>query len=268
MNVFNKEERQKILSFSLGDLNSFNTVITNYLEENTFNNIEILLNQGKILSLQNHDLFNKIATRKAGGYCFEHNKLFFYALKSSGIQCTSHLARVVYGKSIDVPKTHRLTIVQHQGQSFLADVGFGPNTPTKMIPFSGEEIKCHNEIPFRIKKIGDNDFSLERFKDDDFFTLYTFDRNLYTEADFDLSNYYTNTHCDSKFTESLIISKYASNKILFINDLVLSEITKEKRIDTPIQSAEMLKETLQTHFLIELSSNEAEKLFTVPGSKT
>lgn len=37
-------------------------------------------------------------------------KHFFNELLSSGMKCSSHLARVIFGKNIDAPKTHRVTI--------------------------------------------------------------------------------------------------------------------------------------------------------------
>jgi len=260
MSIFNNKGELAGVNFK--SLDSIDSVIGKYLEVNSFNNIEIILNQGKILSLDYNDLFNKIEIKKEGGYCFEHNKLFFHALINSGAKCSASLARVVYGKTIDVPKTHRITVLHHQKGNFLVDVGFGAYTPSKMIPLSGEDIVCHNNNRFKVEKIKENKLSLKVLRGNSFFTLYEFDRNQYSESDFNLSNYYTNTHPNSKFIKGLIISKYTQNSIVFINDLIFSEITKTKRNDLAIGSIKILKEILLTHFSINLSANEAEVVYS------
>jgi len=246
----------------MNKLVELNTLIKTYLEKTTFNNIEILLTDNKILNLEHLHLKEKIDLKKQGGYCFEHNKLFFLNLLENTFSARSLLARVVYGKEIDAPKTHRFNIVEIGKEEFLVDVGFGPYTPSRAIPLNGEMIKTETENCFRVVKKNENSYFLQILKGESYMSLYQFDKHNYTEADFDLSNYYTNTHPDSKFIKSLIISKINHEKIIFINSLNLTKINKDKRLEQEIQSSEELKIILEQEFNIILTQEESKILYS------
>ena len=233
-----------------------------YLEKTTFNNIEILLTDNKILNLEHLALKDKIDFEKNGGYCFEHNKLFYFNLLENDYSCRSYLGRVVYGKDIDAPKTHRFNIVKIQKEDYLVDVGFGPYTPSKAVPLNGEIIITENQNRFRVFKKNENCYFLQILKDESFMNLYQFDKQDYTEADFDLSNYYTNTHPDSKFTKSLIISKFKNDEVFFINNFILTKINRENRWENKINSVDELKIILDKEFDIKLTTEECKKLYS------
>ncbi len=74
------------------------------------------------LSLESQALFDRVVTNKRGGYCFEHNKLFFEILQSLGFDCEIVLARVLLNRNIDVPRTHRITRVALPDGNYIVDV--------------------------------------------------------------------------------------------------------------------------------------------------
>lgn len=242
-------------------MHDLNAMVKNFLTRYTFNNIEILLNDRKILSLEKENLIEKLVHRKRGGYCFENNQYFFNYLKDNGYEVNRYLGRVVYGKSNDVPRTHQLNIVKVKNQFFLVDVGFGPYTPGVVVPMSGEEVISFNESTYRLVKLNDYDYQLEILRDGEFFSLYQFNLMVYQNADFKMSNYYTNTHNDSKFTTSLVVSQIEEDGVRFINNLTYTELMNKNRIDIKLDSLEKFIEIVEQKFNISYTKEELSHLF-------
>jgi N-hydroxyarylamine O-acetyltransferase len=87
-----------------------------------FENLDIHNNTKINLS----DLFNKIVTRKRGGFCYELNGLFYELLKEVGFAVKMISARVFDGKKEYSPEfDHMALIVTLRDSNYLVDVGFG-----------------------------------------------------------------------------------------------------------------------------------------------
>lgn len=74
-------------------------------------------------------LFEKLITRKLGGYCFELNKLFEELLVSLGFKARPALSRAVRGRAGRMPINHRGIIVEADEGTCSVDVGFGGPMP-------------------------------------------------------------------------------------------------------------------------------------------
>lgn len=88
-----------------------------------FENLDIHL--GRPIVLDEAAFFDKIVTRRRGGYCYELNGLFAWLLRGLGFDVTLLSARVAeeggqFGPEFD----HLVLLVQLEGR-WLADVGFG-----------------------------------------------------------------------------------------------------------------------------------------------
>ena len=92
-----------------------------------FENTEPLL--GRVPSLAPDDLFDKMVTRRRGGYCFEHNGLYAGALRALGYDITPLLGRVRNGAPEGGARTHQAHLVDIDGETWLTDVGFGGHSP-------------------------------------------------------------------------------------------------------------------------------------------
>lgn len=242
-------------------VDSLNIEIKKYLEKYSFSTIDIILSRRNILSLELEDLYEKIVINKRGGYCFEHNKLFHYSLLEKKFEVNKQLARVIYGKDIDAPRTHRINIVTVEGNDYLADVGFGAHTPNALIPMNGEEVKCPNGSIYRIVENRNGLFILEVLREEGFFAFYNFDMGTYHESDFNLSSYFSNTHPKSKHANNLVMSINKTDKTLVILNNTFSIFTDKSRRDEQIDSSKELQSILQDNFYIEISNDEADYLF-------
>lgn len=78
------------------------------------------------LSIQG--LFDKIVTRRRGGYCFELNGLFQKLLEALGYSCYSVVMRGLRGGSIAYPAHRGLIVELPEGKAYC-DVGFGGAVP-------------------------------------------------------------------------------------------------------------------------------------------
>ena len=80
---------------------------------------------GEVPCLDVEVLYDKIVTRRLGGYCFELNKLFEELLRALGFDVRPCLCRAVRGRDARMPINHRGMVVLLDGVLHFADVGFG-----------------------------------------------------------------------------------------------------------------------------------------------
>lgn len=89
-----------------------------------YENLDIL--QGKALSLDYSDLYEKIIVNKRGGYCFELNGLLAEVYRSLGFSVTEYMARYLRGESEIPVRRHRICVVTDgDGIHWICDAGIG-----------------------------------------------------------------------------------------------------------------------------------------------
>ena len=115
------------------DLETLNALIRAHLTHVPFENLDVY-DAGADIPLDTASLFDKIVTRRRGGYCFELNALFYALLKDIGFDCYPIAVRVVRASMRRVsPLSHRATIVTIDGVRYFADVGFGGPAPHRAL---------------------------------------------------------------------------------------------------------------------------------------
>jgi arylamine N-acetyltransferase len=126
----------------------------------------------------------------------------------------------------------------------------------------GEEIKCPNGSSYKVTESKYGVFSLSVLREEGFFTFYTFDMGLYTEVDFNLSSYFSNTHPQSKHAHNLVMS-INENKVTkaILNRMRITIVNGIKAKEEVIQSAGDLKLTLDSDYAIKVSDKEATFLY-------
>ena len=109
-----------------GGLEPTLTTLTNLHRAHLFSipyeNLDIHL--GRPLTLELPQIFDKLVTRKRGGWCFEMNGLFAWALRELGFQVTL-LGAAVNRTQLDGAARGHLALRVNLGQPYLCDVGFG-----------------------------------------------------------------------------------------------------------------------------------------------
>ncbi|MCD7982205.1 MAG: arylamine N-acetyltransferase [Clostridiales bacterium] len=116
------------------------------------------------IPLDEVSLFEKMVTRKRGGYCFETNGFFCRMLQSIGFDARPCLCRVMFGlrrpeeNFID----HRATIVALDGQRYFCEAGIGGAMPPGALQLPPERSADRADRPERAEGTADSSGCPER----------------------------------------------------------------------------------------------------------
>jgi N-hydroxyarylamine O-acetyltransferase len=163
---------------------------------------------GEAVPLDIDAVHHKLVERGRGGYCFEHNVLFWKVLQALGFRVRGLSARVRLNWPEDVvtPRSHMLLLVSLPEGDYLADVGFGGLTLTAAVRLeTGIEQRTPHE-PARVTESG----GLRRLQvrlGGEWKTLYSFDLEESFMADYEMYNWYFAAHPQSPFVNGLIMAR-------------------------------------------------------------
>jgi len=195
----------------------------------------------------------KLLHRRRGGYCHEHNLLFHDVLAEIGFRVTPLGGRVVWARADGVaPLTHRLTLVDLPEGRFIADVGFGGQTPTMPLRLQPglEQPTPHGH--YRVGQDGD-DFTLELRLRERWAALYRFRLDRQHPVDFEMANWYTSTFPRGRFTQNLICARVTGTGRVNLANRVLSMRDGDGGASTRmLGTAAELAETLEGLFGLEI----------------
>jgi N-hydroxyarylamine O-acetyltransferase len=171
-----------------------------------FENIDVLVGRPPKLDLPS--LRAKLIDSGRGGYCFEQNTLLHAGLTALGFRAERLIARVIRGMAPDAPgpATHMLLRVDVAEGAFLADVGFGNQTPTAPLAFVAtiEQSTPHETV--RLWPVGD-EFTLQAKVGDAWQSVYRLSPHPRPPVDFEVANWFTATHPMSPFVSNFIVAR-------------------------------------------------------------
>ncbi len=165
-----------------------------------FENVDILL--GRPVRLDLDGLQAKLVRGRRGGYCFEQNTLFAAALEAVGFRVTRLAARVRFGATRILPRTHMLLEVEAGGIAWLADVGFGGDGLLLPVPLRDGEVVRQFHWTYRVTEAA-GQWVLQSLRAGEWHDLYAFTREPQYPVDFEMANHFTSTHPDSIFVRTL-----------------------------------------------------------------
>lgn len=217
-----------------------------------FENLDVILRQHQGISL---DVVSaKLVGRRRGGYCYEQSGLFAAVLEQLGYRVHRLSARVQPRRP--GPYTHMTLVVEVDGESFLADVGFGAGIMDPMPLVDGQEIDQAGWVHRLVHRNGW--WTLQKGDED----LLDFRLNEMYPIDYEVYHHYTSTHPKSPFTGRVVIMTLepgVSRKLLG------RELTVEKpdgSSETTTVEPDQLDATLKD-FGIELTPDELARLRTI-----
>jgi N-hydroxyarylamine O-acetyltransferase len=182
-----------------------------------FENLDILA--GRPIKLDLDSLEAKLVRARRGGYCFEQNALFAAVLDRIGFDVTRLAGRVRYRVSFVLPRTHMTLLVNVDGATWIADVGFGSEGLLKPVPFGDEQESRQFAWTYRVVRgggtagpegptAGPNDppcYVLQSLRDGAWMDLYAFTLEPQHQIDYEMANHYTSTHPESRFKKMLTV---------------------------------------------------------------
>ena len=217
-----------------------------------FENLDPLL--GRPVNLDLASVQDKLVRSRRGGYCFEHNLLFWQVLSALGFQVTGLAARVMWGQPDEtvIPRAHMLLRIALDGETWLADVGFGRMTLTAPLRLAAGVVQSTPHEDYRIDDGGDH-FRLQAAVDGDWRPVYHFDLQPQQPIDYRVSSYYMATHPQSHFTWTIMAARPTSEgRFTLSNDRLtfrgLDGTNRQRRLE----STDDFVETFRTDFGVEI----------------
>ena len=200
---------------------------------------------GKMISLDGNAIFDKIVTRKRGGYCYEVNGLFALALQEIGIPYIFVAARPLVTPA-ENPKTHIAIIATISGADYLIDLGFGGNGIREplLLQDAGKEVVQGFET-FLLERMDNQEYLLKAIANSKWGNLYAFDCSPQLWIDFKPANYYNTSHPDSFFVQNrvVVLQNPTGKKIIFRNTFKsISNGETTSRTFTPEEYERILNE--------------------------
>ncbi|MEG2804965.1 arylamine N-acetyltransferase [Stenotrophomonas sp.] len=150
---------------------------------------------------------HKLLREGRGGYCYELNGLFLALLQQLGFDARALAARVVMGQTDPSPgaRTHMLVMVRIDAVDYIADVGFGGNTPTGPLRLDHRFAQATPHGYYRLDRHG-QDYLLQVEVDGQWRPLYRFDLQVQAPIDHVVGNWYVCTHPHSTFPGQLRVA--------------------------------------------------------------
>lgn len=195
----------------------------------------------------------KLIDGKRGGYCFEQNYLFYDALIALGFVATPLAGRVILRWQRDQPRpalTHRLTLVRLPEGVFIADVGFGGQSPTAPLKLEHELEQATPHGTYRIVREGAV-YELQMKATERWSGMYQFTTEPQSPADFELSNWFTSTHPRSHFLQNLLASTVNGDTRINLLNTRVTNRCGEKTEERTIANAKDLDRVLVDEFGID-----------------
>ncbi len=213
-----------------------------------YENLDILA--GVPLSLAEDALYDKIVTRRRGGYCFEVNGFIAVLLRSMGYTVTEYLARYLRGETTIPMRRHRVLRVRAiDGGEWIVDAGIGQESFRVPLPYGDTNTETNDG--FRVYRLRRRDFYgwvIEEYpihREDSigeahpdgnepiFLPFYSFTEEPQLPIDYVMPSFWCEKHPDSPFTKApmLAIKTKAGRAAIDGNQLSLYENdTVERRI--------------------------------------
>lgn len=217
-----------------------------------FENLAILM--GDRIRLDLPSIERKLISARRGGYCFEHNTLLAAVLRTLGYRVIALLARVVWQRPADAPaqpRTHMLLRVELPEGPYLADVGFGPLTLTAPLRLDSEHEQTTPHETLRLRTLPECKVLqvriAARWQD-----VYRFTDELQHPIDFELANWYTSTHPESRFVQNLVVSRVDPHARYVLHNMRLSEYRGDTIERQEIEGPEALLRVLAERFDLHL----------------
>lgn len=203
-------------------------------------------------------LFDKIVTRRRGGYCLELNGSFHRLLISLGFCARPCLCRVLLGtKEYTHPVDHRATLVSVDGHVWFCDVGLGGPMPPAGLDMGIHDWQELKGECFRVKPDVPGWYAIQR-KSSEKNDIYATDHGekvrtevlfsdiICYETDFMFLNHYMSTHPEALHVQNRILNLRTPEGYRAILNDVYREVKNGRVITRPIKDD--LKQILREKF--------------------
>jgi N-hydroxyarylamine O-acetyltransferase len=217
-----------------------------------FENLD--MQQRRLFNLDPIALFDKIVTRRCGGFCYELNGLFALLLEQLGFTVTRLAARVVNKDGSLGPEFDHLTLqVQCPAEagSWLADIGYGDSF-LEPLRFEEQAEQPDGLRAYRIEWDDAYRWVWERDYDETWARQYRFDLQPRQLNDFAAMCVWQQTSPDSSFLKRRICTRATPEGRITLRDMRLITTVNGQRSEHQLMHETDWRIALREHFGIVL----------------
>lgn len=215
-----------------------------------YENLDIHL--GCKLSLDTQTIFNKLVYKKRGGWCYEMNSLFAWALQELGFNVTLLGGAVGREKRGEITQLNHLLLLIKLERSYLADVGFGDGS---LYPLPLEEGSYQEDFrTFQLEKLNDEVWRFHNYKDG---SAKNFDFTLKPRKiiDFEAQCHRLQTSPESGFVKLNVCQIITQQDVTSLKGIVLKHVTQKGVTESTLVTQEAFEEELKKTFHLELDNS-------------
>lgn len=244
---------------SAPDLNTLTALHRAHLIAIAYENFDIHL--GRTLSLDLRQIYDKIVQRGRGGWCYEMNSLFAWALRELGFEV--QLLGAAVGPTLAIDRQHLDHLVlcarldEPPDNLWLLDAGFGNGFLEPLPLREGIYQQAHHN--FQLRRDGD----YWRFKNHVHTTVgFDFLLQPRTIEEFGTRCNWLQTAPESPFTKAIVCHRLqADHSIFTLRGAVLTTIDRDGKTQKVIDTLDEYQEALTNLFKLRLSNDEIAHLW-------
>jgi N-hydroxyarylamine O-acetyltransferase len=216
-----------------------------------FENLSI--HSGERIVLENESLFDKVVTRRRGGFCYELNGLFAALLRALSFNVAMVSARVRNAAGEFGPEFDHMALIVLLDERWLADVGFGDSFREPLLLDKDAE-QVQDSHAYRIDSQKNLFTLLRRGGPDEWIAQYRFTLKPREYADYAAMCHYHQTSPDSHFTQRRICTRATSDGRITLQPRRQITTTSAGRQEREFLNDAEYAEALREHFGIELGN--------------
>ncbi|MBC2778545.1 arylamine N-acetyltransferase family protein [Parasphingopyxis marina] len=230
------------------DLETLTAIHRGHVEAIPWDNLDVAL--GRPLTRDPAAAFDKLVTRRRGGWCYEMNGLLGWMLEGLGFRL-AHLAGAV-DREIrgDATIGNHLLLLVELDRTYIADTGFGTGL-IEPAPLAEGPVR-QSPMAFRLERLGDGWWRFHNHPG-------------LKPASFDFARSMTDTarleeHCrwfqdspDSHFKGRVVVNTYRGGRLEMLTMTQLETLDAQGRHETAINTREEFSQRLTTLYGAELA---------------
>lgn len=229
-----------------------------HLQSVPFENLSIHANEPIVL--EDQALFEKIITRRRGGFCYELNGLFAALLRELGFKVEMLSAGVANDKGGFGPDFDHMALLvtapDKPQQRWLADVGFGDSFNEPLLLDERSE-QPQGQRSYRIESDGDHLILSQREGAADWKHQYRFMIKPHTYSDYQEMCRYHQTSPESHFTKGRLCSRATPDGRITLSGLRFITTTKAGKEEQIVPDENAYEQLLREEFGIEMNRRAA-----------
>ena len=214
-----------------------------------FENLDVQL--GRPISLAPDAVFDKLVTRRRGGWCYEQNGLFGRALAALGFDVRRVAAGVMRTARGDAALGNHLTlIVTLEGRPWLVDVGFGGSQAAPIPLAAGEH--AHAPYALALTEEADGYWRFTEWAEPDKPFSFDFRAGPADEPLLAARCAELQTSAESPFVQNLVVQQRRGERHATLRGRIFSERGADGERTQLLESADALVATLRAEFGLDV----------------